>query len=338
MGSKKISSGSLSKKVVFSAILGNGFLGIFKFFAWMFSLSPSMLAEAIHSIADVSNQILLYIGLKQSDRAPTPEHPWGFGNASYLWNLISAVGIFFLGCGVTFYHGFSSLLNPKPYSSDNIWLNVIVLIVALGVEGYVLLIAIKAVKKLKQGSRLINYIKYGDDPTAIAVLLEDSIAVLGLFVAFLGIFLSYLFRVTWPDAIASLFIGFLLGVLAILLVKVNLRLLLGASIPPAKKEKITNFLESLPQVEKVTSLKTEILGPGRLLLAAEIEFHGESMINRDQIIKDAESVRSGEEDILPVLVDTASRMVRTVGNEINDVERKLIKEFPQLEVISLEVN
>ena len=106
----------------------------------------------------------------------------------------------------------------------------------------------------------------------------------------------------------------------------------------AEEEKIREFLEDYPSVERVILFRTEVLGPGQWRLATEIEFHGEVMIDRDQIIKDAEKIRSGDEDPLPVLVDLAGRMVRTVGNEFNELEKGLKKEFPQLSVIELEVN
>ena len=101
-----------SVKVVLTAVVVNFFVTLAKSVGWMFSMSPSMLAEAIHSFADTANQMLVYLGIRISRKGPTREYPAGYGQARYLWNLISASGIFFIGFGVTVYHGVSSLVNP----------------------------------------------------------------------------------------------------------------------------------------------------------------------------------------------------------------------------------
>ena len=113
---------------------------------------------------------------------------------------------------------------------------------------------------------------------------------------------------------------------------------MGAAADPEIEEKIKKFLLKRNDIEKVTSFRTEILGPGRLRLASEIEFHGEALINKEKLSEDAEKIRSGEEDPFPILVDTSERMVRTLGKVINELEAALKKEFPQLDIIELEVN
>ncbi len=339
-----------SGKVVLKAVAGNGSLAIGKFIVWLITLSPSMLAEAIHSLADTSNQVLLYVGVRHGQYGPTREYPWGRASARYLWNLVSAVGIFFIGFGVTVSHGIYSLIHHEDYSIDasmslmnffgvdiSMW-TVGILAFSLIVEGAVLNTAIKAVNKEREEQSLWDYIRKGDDPTNVAVLLEDGAAVLGIFVALLGNWLSSYYHSGIPDAIATLIIGVLLGFLAIVLARANGRLLIGVAVPMSEEKKIRQFLEDCPSVERVIHFRTEILGPDRWRLATEIEFHGEVMVNREQIIKDAEKIRSGEEDALPVLMDIAGRMVRTVGNEINELEKQLKQEFPQLYAIELEVN
>lgn len=331
---------SSSGKVVLKAVAGNGSLAVGKFVVWLVTLSPSILAEAVHSLADTVNQVLLYVGVKHGQFGPTREYPWGQTNARYLWNLVSAVGVFFLGFGVTVAHGIHSLIHHKnyKYKEDDMWWNVGILVASLVVEGYVFYAAVKAVNQDREGKSLFQYVCKGDNPTNVAVLLEDSIAILGVFLAFAGIWLSSYYNSGIPDAVASIIIGILLGVLGIVLAIANGRLLIGVAAPLAEEEKIREFLEGHPSVERVIQLHTEILGPDQLRLTTEVEFHGEVMINREQMIKDAEKIRSGEEDALPILVDLAGRTVRTVGNEINDLERKLKREFPQLSIIELEVN
>lgn len=328
-----------SSKIVLSAIGGNAIITVAKFMGWLTSASPSMLAESIHSLADTCNQSLIYVGLRHSQTGPSREFPWGRGNARYLWNLISAVGIFFVGFGVTTYHGVLSLVHVSEYKFQEVaWNPHGILIFAFVVEGVVFFMALKSVNEERENQSLLDFIRKGDNPTTVAVLLEDGLAVLGVLLALIGICLSNYLQSGFPDAIAAIVIGCLLGVMAVILAFANGRLLIGVSAEPAEEKKIKKFLSEQESVEKITAIKTEVLGPDQLRLTAELEFHGGILINREQIIKDAEKIRSGEEEPLPVLVDTAERMVRVVGKEINELERKLKQEFPQLIIIELEVN
>ncbi|RME15913.1 MAG: cation diffusion facilitator family transporter [Bdellovibrio sp.] len=328
-----------SFRVVISAVAGNALITLAKFIGWLMTSSPSMLAESIHSLADTANQVLLFIGLKQSQTGPSREYPWGRGAARYMWNLISAVGIFFLGFGVTTYHGIKSLFHLDDLSHHSIGLvPIVILIISFFLEGYVFLMALRVVHRIKGTMGFFQYIRKGDDPTAVAVLMEDGVAVLGVLLALIALLLSKIYETSLPDAIISIVIGCLMGVMALILAYSNGRLLIGASAEAITEQQIKEFLESLPSVEKVISIKTEILAPKQLRLTVEVEFHGESLVDRQQIAKDAEKIRSGEEDPVPILVDTAERMVRRVGKEINEIEKKLMQQFPQLKIIELEVN
>ncbi len=327
-----------SFKVVLSAIVGNSIITVFKFIGWVLTSSPSMLAESIHSLADTSNQVLLYIGVKHSSLGPTKDFPRGRSNARYIWNLVSAVGIFFIGFGVTTYHGISSLINHDQLDHSWNWIIFWILIFAFVVEGYVFIIAYKSIKKEQGSLSLLEYIRKGDNPTNVAVLLEDGVAVLGVVLAITGIALSNYFNSAIPDAITSIIIGILLGVLALILAYANGRLLMGVSAPHENVEKIKAFMEGLHYVERVARIHTEVMGPGQVHLLAEIEFHGGFFIDREQLVKEAKQIRSGEEDPLPILVSTAERTVRIVGQVINQLEKELHAEFPELKLIELEVN
>jgi zinc transporter 9 len=324
-------------RVVLMAVVGNGAITIAKFVGWLMTASPSMLAEAIHSAADTSNQILLLVGIRHGRSGPSPEFPWGRHSARYLWNLISAVGIFFVGFGVTTYHGVHSLLEPQHvHADDSFWIPIGILVFAFVVEGYVLLAAVQDVRRKKGERGLFEYLRYGDDPTPVAVMLEDGVAVLGVVLALVGFWLARLYGTTLPDAITAIIIGVLLGVMALVLGYANGRLLIRAATHPADQREIRAFVEALPYVERLASLKTEVMGPDRIRLTMEIEFHGEQLIDRTQITRDAEEIRGGK-DPLPILVDTAERMVRVVGREVNDLERRIQERFPQVAIIELEV-
>lgn len=328
-----------SIKAVVSAIMGNGVITLAKSGGWLISGSPSMLAEAIHSLADTANQILLWVGIRHGRKGPTRDFPMGRGRARYVWNLISAMGIFFVGFGVTAYHGFHSLFagSGQEHQATG-WMAIGILIFAFVVEGYVFLIALRIVNKERGDKGLWQHLRESDDPTTIGVLFEDGVAVFGVVLALCGILLSNYLGSHIPDAVASIFIACLLGIMAIGLAYTNSRLLIGAAAPEADESEIKAYIESQDLVEKVISINTSVLGPGQLRLSLEVEFHGGHMIDRDQISRDAERIRNGHEDPLPVLFDTAERAIRIMGNEINDLERHLRGRFPYLTSIELEVN
>lgn len=327
-----------SISAVLVAIVGNGLVTIAKFLGWGISQSPSMLAEGVHSMADTLNQVLLLVGIGHGAGRATKEFPFGKGRARYIWNLVSAVGIFFVGFGFTTWHGVSQLISAR--ATDPVhdgWLPLVILLLSFCIEGYTLLIAVRSVNDARGDESFWAFIRHGDDPTGVAVLLEDSIAVLGVAVAFIGIAVSRYTQSPVPDALASIFIGCLLGLMAVVLAVANGRILMGASVGTDREQEIREFLEALPAIERVTSLKTAVMAPGNVRLAAELEFHGSTFIDRHMIERDADRIREGE-DPTPVLFETAERMVRVMGREINRMEAQIRQQFPEITYIDLEVN
>lgn len=326
-----------SLRAVLAAVTGNFLVTSAKFAGWALSMSPSMLAEAVHSLADTLNQVLLFVGIRHGEGKPTQSYPFGKGRARYIWNLVSAMGIFFVGFGFTVYHGLDKLIENPARQADTQLISFIILAVSLLVEGYTFWIAIKSVNEVRGEKNFFEFVRFGDDPTVVAVFLEDAIAVIGVFVALIGLALSQHLDSSIPDAICSVIIGCLLGVMAVVLAIANGRILMGVSAGADEESEIREFLEAYPSVERVTSLKTAVMAPGSVRLAIEVEFHGGILINRQQIERDAERIREGE-DPAYILVETAERMVRTVGREINKLESDIIKRFPQVQMIDLEVN
>lgn len=336
MGPKNRNDASL--RAVLAAVSGNLLVTCAKFLGWMVSLSPSMLAEAVHSLADTLNQVLLFVGIRHGEGKPTPIYPFGKGRARYIWNLVSAMGIFFVGFGFTTYHGIESLVTlsrNEPVHTG--WIPAAVLLLSFIVEGYTLYIAIGSVNQSRGDRNFWEFVSHGDDPTGVAVFLEDAIAVTGVITASIGLLLSNLLQTPLPDAICSIIIGCLLGVMAVVLAVANGRILMGISATVDEEDEIQEFLEAYPTVERVVSLKTAVMAPGSLRLAIEIEFHGGILINRQQIERDAERIRDGENPTY-ILFETAERMVRTVGREINKLESDLVAKFPHVHMIDLEVN
>lgn len=333
-----MADGDSSIKVVLSAVFGNLVITIAKFAGWILSGSPSMLAEGIHSLADTFNQGLLFVGIKHGQVGPSRNHPFGLGQSRYLWNLVSAIGIFFVGFGVTAYHGFLSLFESEEfYVSKWQGLSIGILIFSFFIESIPFYLAVKAVNAERGERGLLEQILTSDNPTNLGVLFEDAIALLGVIVALVGIGMSQYFESFIPDAIASIVIAILLGVMAVVLAFINGRLLIGRAVTVGKEQDILEFVRNFPSVERVAKVRTEIRGPKRMGLTMEVEFHGSFLIDRYQIEKDAEAIRKGE-DPIPILVDTAERMVRVVGREINRLEEAIQKKFPEITYIELEVN
>lgn len=326
-------------KVVISAISGNAIITLGKFAGFFVSASPSMLAEAIHSLADTLNQILLFIGIKQSKHKASSQHPLGFGSATYLWNLISAVGIFFLGFGVTAYHGIHSLIHPPQSLNHSInWIAIGVLAFAFVIEGYVLIQAYKEVNRKRNGLNWISFFNESDDPTAIAILFEDGIAVLGVVLAFIGMMLSYFLKNPVFDAITSIIIALLLGVMAIFLGIANGRFLIGRAMTANSQEDMKEFIEGLEIVERVEQIITRVLGPSNVRLSLELSLNGSLLIDRKKISIDVQKLKSHPEAATGILVDTFDRAIRSSGNAINELEKKIQQRFPEVKFIDLEIH
>jgi zinc transporter 9 len=323
-------------KVVLVAIVANGAITIAKFIGWLLSGSPSMMAESIHSLADTANQALLLVGIRHGKRGPSAAYNYGTSNARYLWNLISAMGIFFIGFGVTTYHGVHSLF-LEPGEGGHIGVAALILLFALLLEGSSLFLAVKEVNKQREGRPWRSLWKDADDPTSLGVLFEDSVAVLGILLAFLGLAASSYLGWAWFDSLVSIVIGVLLGLMALFLSKLNGRLLLGKAVLPADESKLRTFLEGRSEVQKIASLKTVVLGPDRVRLSVEIEFNPSALIDRAALRHDAKELEhcpSKEE----VLFACSARMVRIVGRTINELERSIHERFPDIVEIDLEVD
>lgn len=324
-------------KVVVSAIAGNGFITIIKFIGWFVSQSPSLLAEAVHSLADTLNQILLLVGLKSSKGNPSRKKPTGSGNARYLWNLISAVGIFFLGFGVTAFHGLHGLIGGDYTAKPISWIAIAVLIVSLIIEMYVLIQAYKEVQIQKGSSSYIQFFNESDDPTIVAVLLEDGVAVLGVILALFGIVLGSLFGNALFDIIASLVIALLLGFLAIALGVVNSKLLIGKSATIHKEEEIKAYIESLNEIISVEKIRTKIIGANSVRLSLEVELNGDALIDQHRLNEDVKKINNGESP-LKILHKSNERMVRVTGALVNKLELDLQAKFPEVTIIDFEIN
>src|SRR6056300_277862 len=179
---------SSSKKVIYAALLGNSLIAVTKFVAASISGSSAMLSEGIHSLVDTGNQVLLLYGLHRSKRPADEQFPFGHGKEVYFWSFVVAILVFALGAGVSVCEGITHLMHPEPIKSP--YVNYIVLVLAMFFEGAALYFAMTEFSRTKGKWGYLEAVRKGKDPTGFVVLFEDSAAMLGLFAAFLGVFLT----------------------------------------------------------------------------------------------------------------------------------------------------
>ncbi|MGW3468618.1 cation diffusion facilitator family transporter [Saccharopolyspora sp. NPDC000995] len=261
-----MSAGGGTKAIV-AALAANAGIAVAKFGGFLFTGSSSMLAESVHSLADTSNQGLLLLGQKTSRRKPTEEHPFGYGRDRYFYSFVVALLLFSLGSVFALYEGIHKVQHPEPLESA--WVAVVILLIAIGLESFSFITAIKESKALKGGLSWWQFIRQAKTPELPVVLLEDFGALIGLVLALGGVGLTVLTGNPVWDGIGTVCIGLLLGGIAIVLIVETKSLLIGEGAARDVLDEIVAQLES-ERVEKVIHIRTQYLGPDELLIAAKI--------------------------------------------------------------------
>ncbi|HEV7520802.1 MAG TPA: cation diffusion facilitator family transporter [Candidatus Angelobacter sp.] len=260
-----------SQKVVYAAIVANAAIAACEYVAAVFTGSSAMLAEAIHSTVDIGNELLLLFGMKRSTRPPDSLHPFGHGKVLYIYTLLVAIYIFGVGGVLAIYRGVSHMRRAEP--TDHIGWNYAVLAIAAAFNFYSWLVSYRELLSQKDPKESIwDEIIGSKDPTVFTVFLEDSAALIGTFLAFLGIFLGHLFHNEYLDPAASILIGLLLTAVAVLLGRESGALIVGERTNRKRLERIRAIIQSDPSVEAVGDLLTMQLGPDQVLLTADIKF------------------------------------------------------------------
>jgi cation diffusion facilitator family transporter len=259
-----------SKKVIYAALIGNFLIALTKFIAFFVTQSSAMLSEGVHSVVDTSNQVLLLYGLRQAKKPADARFPFGYGKEVYFWGFIVAVMIFTVGAGVSIYKGVHHLLHPVAIQNPTI--NYVVLAAAFLFEGAAWYFALTEFTKVKGRWGYVEAVQRGKDPSMFVVLFEDSAAMLGIVVAFLGIFLSQITGNPYYDGIASVVIGLILAGTAVWLAYEIKGLLIGESAPPEIVTGVKNITSSYPQIKNVNEILTLHMGPDFILLNLSVDF------------------------------------------------------------------
>lgn len=291
--------------VVYGAIAANFVIAVAKYIVSFITGSSAMLSEALHSTADTGNELLLLFGLHQSRKPPDEMHPVGHGRELYFWSLIVAILLFGLGAGMSFYEGITSLIHPTELKSP-VW-NYVVLGVAFVAESVSWTLAIrKLLSRKEKDESFWQTLRRSKDPSAFVVFGEDTAALAGLLVAFLGVFLGEQLQSHYPDAIASLVIGLILAVVATFLAYESKSLLIGETADLELLKDVEQMVRKHPAVEDLRRPVAVQLGVDHIFLALDVEFKSElSAARLVQAVDDIESsIRTEHESVREIFIET----------------------------------
>ncbi len=292
-----------STAAVYGAMGANFIIAITKFVAAFLTGSSAMLSEGIHSLVDTGNQLLILLGIRKSQQPADATHPFGYGKELYFWSLIVAMLLFGLGGGMSFYEGIRHLRHPSGLE-DPTW-NYVVIAIAVVVEGFAWVIAYRALRKTQGERSFWQTLRSSKDPAIYTVLAEDTAAILGLLVAFIGIFLGHRFDNPYFDGGASIVIGLILAAVAVFLAYESKGLLVGESADAEITRSVQTLAEAEPGVEQVGAPLTMHLGPEQVLLNLEVQFQhnlpaAEVMLAIDHI---EQAVRKAHPEIKRIFIE-----------------------------------
>ena len=266
---------SESGLTVVVAFVANLLVAIAKTVAAMLTGSASMLAEAAHSWADTGNEIFLVVANRRSRIPASDDHPLGHGREAYVWSMFAALGLFAAGATVSVSHGITELLHPTP--GEDFGIGYAVLALSFVLEGTSFLQSVRQARAEagKLDRDLVDHVLATSDPTLRAVFAEDSAALVGLVIAGAGLALHQITGSSAPDAVASILIGLLLGVVATVLINRNRRFLVGEVADPRVRTAVLAAMNAMPEIARVTYLRLEVVGPRQLSLVGDVDLSGD---------------------------------------------------------------
>jgi cation diffusion facilitator family transporter len=301
-----MASDSSNKTVIYAALGANFAIALTKFGAAAISGSSAMASEGIHSLVDTGNELLLLLGVHMSKKPADDSHPFGYGQELYFWTLIVAILLFSIGGGMSVYEGIGRLIQPKPLENP-MW-NYIVLGVAFVFEGFSWTVSLKALLANRGEQNIWQAVRASKDPTIFSVVFEDTAALLGLIVAFIGVFFGHLFNNLYLDGTSSIVIGVILATVAVLLAYEIKGLLVGESANPRIVKNIRVLAENDPAVEGVMRLLTLQFGPHEVLLNLEIQFHQNLTAQKVALAVERieNTIRSQHPDVKQIFIEAKS--------------------------------
>jgi len=277
----------VSKTPVYTALAANIAISATKLIAAFITGSSAMASEGIHSLVDASNEVLLLLGLRNSRKPPDENRPFGYGKELYFWAFIVSLLFFALGGGFSIYEGIQHLQHPE--NIKNPVYNYVVLGIAFLFDGFSFITAIREFNRQRGSVPFWQAVKQSKDPSTFVVLFEDAADVIGILIAFTGILLSSLLPNPYMDGIASILIGLLLMLVAILLIRESRSLLMGESVAADELREVILLTESNDAVHSVVSHKSMYLGPEEVILLLKIYFN--KNIQSQEIVQSIQVLR-----------------------------------------------
>ena len=275
--SESAGGGAGSVRTVVIAFTANLLVAIAKTAAAVMTGSASVLAEAAHSWADTGNEIFLLVAGRRSRRPPDRAHPLGHGREAYVWSLLAAVGLFVAGAAVSVTHGIQELVHPEP--ADDFVVGYVVIAVSFVLEGISFLQSVRQTKPDAQlfERDIIEQVAATSDPTLRAVFAEDAAALVGLVIAAAGLAAHQATGSATPDAVGSILVGLLLGVVAVVLIDRNREFIVGEAADPRVRAAVLQQLLDMPEVARVTYLRLEIVGPRVVSIVGDVDLAGDDI-------------------------------------------------------------
>lgn len=278
-----------SKTVVYAALAGNSLIAVMKFVVASITGSSAMFSEGVHSVVDSGNQLLLLFGMKRATREADEKHPFGYGMELYFYTFVVAILIFAVGSGISIYEGIHSISDPQPVQSPE-W-TYAVLLLAMIFEGAAWWIAFREFQRTRGDQSLLAAVRNSKDPTVFTILFEDSAAMIGLVIAFTGILLAQLLDMPILDGVASISIGVVLALVAVLLAIEAKGLLIGEGASPEVIAGIRDVVSNDKRITGLNEVLTMHMGPQDILLAASVDFDDSLTADKvEQAITDFERV------------------------------------------------
>ncbi|MBU3078429.1 cation diffusion facilitator family transporter [Sphingomonas quercus] len=299
--------------VLYAALVANLGIAVAKFIAAGITGSSAMLTEGFHSVVDSTNQLLLLYGKKRSRRPPDEIHPLGYGRELYFWSFVVAIMIFAVGAGFSIYEGVLHIIEPEPMTDATV--NYVVLGIAFVMEGTSWVLAIREFAQTRGQQGWWEAIRRSKDPPTFIVLFEDSAALAGLVIAAIGVWLAHFTGNPLWDGAASILIGLILGVVAVLLARESKDLLIGERASPRLIRAIHDVVDAHPEVVGVLEVATIHLAPDSVFVAMSVDFEDAvSAGHVEALIADVESqLRRDWPEIARVYIKPQSRAVHDAG-------------------------
>jgi cation diffusion facilitator family transporter len=284
-----------SKTPIYTALGANLLIAITKLVAAFFTGSSAMVSEGIHSLVDTSNEVLLLLGIKRSQKPADEHRPFGYGRELYFWSFVVSLLFFALGGGFSIYEGVEHLINPEEVTNP-VW-NYVVLAIAFIFDGISFITALKEFTRQRGSTPFWQAVRESKDPSTFVVLFEDAADVIGILIAFTGILLGQLLHNPYIDGIASIMIGLLLTAVAVVLVRESRSLLMGETPMPEELKKVIAIAENNDTVNKVVHHLSSFLAPEEVILVLKINFKPDT--HNQQIIATIKSIRAAIQEAYP---------------------------------------